>query len=63
MAMTGRVSMCRWCSTPLVLDNDGQWIHTSLSYTCRTVWSTVMAPRAEPATDASARPEVPAWPT
>jgi hypothetical protein len=34
----GRVAVCRWCSTPIILDPGGTWIHTSLSYACREVW-------------------------
>lgn len=44
----GRVALCRWCPTPIVRDPDGNWIHTSRSYTCRDRWGAVMSSTAEP---------------
>jgi hypothetical protein len=38
MTVIGRASLCRWCSTPIIRDRDGQWIHTGLAYSCRDPW-------------------------
>lgn len=43
-----RVSPCRWCHTPVLRDNDGRWIHASLSYVCRDRWGGLAATTAEP---------------
>ena len=43
-----RVAVCRWCSTPIVHDPKGNWIHTSRSYACRDRWGTIMPSTAEP---------------
>jgi hypothetical protein len=44
----GRVATCRWCSTLIVHDPHGNWIHTSRSYACRDRWGTLMPSTAEP---------------
>jgi len=44
------VATCRHCRTPIVHDDDGRWIHTSLAYTCRDRWGGVADTYAEPAT-------------
>jgi hypothetical protein len=42
-----RVAVCRHCSTPIVRDNDGRWVHTSLRYACRDRWGTTLPTSAE----------------
>lgn len=44
-----RVSPCRHCRLAVLRDNDGNWIHASLSYACRDRWSGVAGTTAEPA--------------
>jgi hypothetical protein len=49
-----RVSPCRHCGLAVLRDNDGVWIHASLSYVCRD--------RAGNARPGYAAPEAPAAP-
>jgi hypothetical protein len=42
-----RVSSCRHCGLAVLRDNDGRWIHASLSYVCRDRWGAVAATTAE----------------
>ncbi|GEM_PF-4426001 len=50
-----RVSPCRHCGLAVLRDNDGNWIHASLSYACRDRWGGVAGTTAEPA------PPAPTW--
>jgi hypothetical protein len=50
-----RVCPCRHCGLVVLRDNDGNWIHASLSYTCRDRWGGVAGTTAEPAAPGPAR--------
>lgn len=50
----GRAALCHWCSTPIVHDPAGRWIHTSLSYVCRDPCGGIAATTAEPMSAPSA---------
>ena len=43
-----RVAPCRHCGLAVLRDNDGNWIHASLSYACRDRWGGVCGTTAEP---------------
>jgi len=43
-----RVSPCRHCGLAVLRDNDGNWIHASLSYACRDRWGGLCGTTAEP---------------
>ena len=44
-----RVAPCRHCGLAVLRDNDGNWIHASLSYACRDRAGGVCGTTAEPA--------------
>jgi len=43
-----RVSPCRHCGLAVLRDNDGNWIHASLSYACRDRWGGLCGTTAQP---------------
>ncbi len=43
-----RVAGCRHCGLAVLRDNDGAWIHASLSYVCRDRWGGIRETTAEP---------------
>lgn len=55
-----RVSPCRHCGLVVLRDNDGRWIHASLSYACRDRWGAVTATTAEAAPPAT-EPSIASW--
>jgi hypothetical protein len=47
--VTGRVAVCRFCTTPIMKDSEKRWIHASSAYSCRNEWGVLMPSSAEPA--------------
>jgi hypothetical protein len=43
-----RVVLCRHCGVAVLRDNDGDWIHATLSYVCRDRWGGVRPTTATP---------------
>ena len=48
---------CRHCRIPVIRDDEGCWVHTSLSYVCRDRWGSLLP------TYAAAVPPPPVPPT